>query len=377
MIAIFILAVLSVLTAQSIQSSLRNKVKIQRDIERESVVRDALRVVQRDINLAFHYQDLTYEMLKAIDQERASGGAPAPTPAPGGFAQPPPPPIPTIGDPNQKQRPVPKILTHFLGETESLHFTTLSHVRTAKDAKESDQAEVGYFLKPCKSRVNPKWSSNCLWRRTSPLIDEKVNEGGAEIVLLENVEEFKLKYFGPDREEWVEVWKTDDTGDAISKGRFPTPLKSLFRSLTRICPPISASSSPWSPIFNFRITLRKAMKRRRSLINNERGSALLMAMFCTTLLMVIAMEIMYESSVEFQVSSQSINEVKASYAARAGAEISLLRLHIYKKAMAQFGSAIPNDKKSMLDPIWQMPYAWPPSFHPKSARSIGKRSKIR
>jgi hypothetical protein len=40
-------------------------------------------------------------------------------------------------------------------------------------------------------------------------------------VLVENVQEFKLRYFGPQREDWIEVWKTGKNGDAISKENFP------------------------------------------------------------------------------------------------------------------------------------------------------------
>jgi prepilin-type N-terminal cleavage/methylation domain-containing protein len=225
MIAISILAVLSILTAQSIQSAIHNRSKIQKDIERESQVRDALRVIQRDIANAFHHHDLTYEMLKQIDADNAkaaqqpqqpqpSGPGPIPNPNPA-----PPPPQPA-GAPT-KERVPPKQLTKFIGTSDSLNFTTLSHVRTTRDAQESDQAEVGYFLKNCRSRGNSKHVSQCLWRRESPLIDDDVTEGGAEIVLLENIQEFRVRYFGPEREEWIEQWKSDESGDAISKGKFP------------------------------------------------------------------------------------------------------------------------------------------------------------
>ena len=60
----------------------------------------------------------------------------------------------------------------------------------------------------------------------------------------------------------------------------------------------------------------KTLKRRfiSSRIANEkseRGAALMLALFATTLLMVIATEIMYETSVEYVVSTQSVNQVRA------------------------------------------------------------------
>lgn len=84
----------------------------------------------------------------------------------------------------------------------------------------------------------------------------------------------------------------------------------------------------------------------------------MIALFTVTILMVMAMEIVHQSTVEFLISSQQVNQVKAYYAARSGVEISLLRLHIYKKAMAAFGAQIPD--KSKLEMIWSTPFAWPP-----------------
>src|SRR6185437_10787711 len=51
--------------------------------------------------------------------------------------------------------------------------------------------------------------------------------------------------------------------------------------------------------------------------------------------------------------------LKAYYAARAGLELSLLRIKIYETVAGQLGSnsQIP---LSMLDPIWQIPFTWPP-----------------
>ena len=102
--------------------------------------------------------------------------------------------------------------------------------------------------------------------------------------------------------------------------------------------------------------LRAIRKTNRSL-RRETGAALMMAIFCVTMLMVIATEIMYETNVELAVSSQSVNQVKAHYAATAAVEISLLRIFIYRKAAAMVGNS---PLKSMLDPIWQMPFTWPP-----------------
>ena len=99
------------------------------------------------------------------------------------------------------------------------------------------------------------------------------------------------------------------------------------------------------------------MRKTISMLKQESGVALMMAIASVTLLMIIATEVMYETGVELVVSSQAVNQLKAHYAAKAGVQLSLLRIHAYKKAASLAGDKIP---ASMLDPIWQMPFAWPP-----------------
>ena len=101
--------------------------------------------------------------------------------------------------------------------------------------------------------------------------------------------------------------------------------------------------------------LRDLLKSEKS---SERGAALMLALFATTLLMVIATEIMFETSVEYVVSTQSVNQVRAYWAARAGVEMSLLRIHIFRQAQAMGANALPDP--SILDEIWRQPFMWPP-----------------
>jgi general secretion pathway protein K len=110
------------------------------------------------------------------------------------------------------------------------------------------------------------------------------------------------------------------------------------------------------------------VKKTISMLKQESGVALMMAIASVTLLMVIATEVMYETGVELVVSSQAVNQLKAHYAAKAGVQLSLLRIHAYKKAAAMAGSQVPT---SMLDPIWQMPFAWPPVL-PEDTSAVEK-----
>jgi general secretion pathway protein K len=91
---------------------------------------------------------------------------------------------------------------------------------------------------------------------------------------------------------------------------------------------------------------------------SEKGAALILALSATTLLLVIATELMFETSVEYVVSSQSVNQVRSYWAARAGVEMSLLRIHIYRQALGIGADKLPDPR--ILDEIWRQPFLWPP-----------------
>ncbi len=95
-------------------------------------------------------------------------------------------------------------------------------------------------------------------------------------------------------------------------------------------------------------------------LRSERGVALLIAMFAMMLLTFIAIEVSYDTTVDYVVASQQVNRIKAHYAAKAGVEISLLRIMLYKQAMAAFGDQL-GAEKSRLDVIWSFPFMWPPT----------------
>ena len=223
MVALAILAVMTVFTAGAIQSAIRAREKIGGVITRESTVRDALRVIERDVNAAFHYRDISPE----------TAAAPAAAPANStGTAAAAPPPAPTP-DPN---RPAAVQLTQFVGEKDRLNFTALSHVRTQQDAAESDQEEVGYYTASCRTRSLKPVEVNCLWRRHALEIDNDVTKGGEAAVLVENVESFKLRYLGPKKEEWQEAWKTDVNGDDLTRDTFPYAVEVALKVLDKSDP---------------------------------------------------------------------------------------------------------------------------------------------
>lgn len=93
----------------------------------------------------------------------------------------------------------------------------------------------------------------------------------------------------------------------------------------------------------------------------QRGVALLITLFAMTLMTFIAMEVGYDTQVDYIVAKQQVDRIRARYAAKSGVEMSLLRVMLYKQVVKALGNnpAIP---KAMLDPIWNFPFMWPPTL---------------
>lgn len=83
----------------------------------------------------------------------------------------------------------------------------------------------------------------------------------------------------------------------------------------------------------------------------------MVAIAALMLIMYFAMEVSYDSNVEYIVNSQGLNRIKAYYAAKSGTQLSLLRIKIYQQVQQQFGDKMGNTE--MLDQLWKFPFAWP------------------
>ena len=104
--------------------------------------------------------------------------------------------------------------------------------------------------------------------------------------------------------------------------------------------------------------MKKWMNLFYQTLRNRRGIALLIAIFAMILTITIAVEVAYETSVGYIQSAQEINRLKAYYAADAGVELSLFRILLYRKVLAQYGQQL-SSQRGILDEIWQLPFAWP------------------
>jgi prepilin-type N-terminal cleavage/methylation domain-containing protein len=231
MIAMAILAVITMLSVQTMKAGIQDREAVANEIASDSKVSDAMRIMRNDINSAYHYRDIFITVANNAEKPDPKPGAAQPTTPTDPAAPPPPvaPPAPgtAAAEPAATPRPIPPDVTGFIGDGESMYFTTLSNERTLQDSLVSDQAKIGYYVKGCRSHNGKKsFQVKCLYRSISPYLDEEVDKPGDETILLENVTEFKLRYVGPSRTtsselEFVDAWKTGKNGDAITKDNFP------------------------------------------------------------------------------------------------------------------------------------------------------------
>jgi general secretion pathway protein J len=90
------------------------------------------------------------------------------------------------------------------GDQDKLTFDNLSHTRYLKDSKESDLAEVTYFLEPQEEGDG----LFVIKRREKCPLDAEPGEKGKVTVLLDGVRELNFRYYDPVKGEYQEEWDT-------------------------------------------------------------------------------------------------------------------------------------------------------------------------
>lgn len=105
------------------------------------------------------------------------------------------------------------------GNEDRIDFTSFSHRRLYRNAKESDQNEISYFVTehPDDPRVD------VLARREQNRIDEDPRRGGKSQILVEHVTEFNIEYFDPLITDWVQTWDSEDM--LAQANRLPTQVR--------------------------------------------------------------------------------------------------------------------------------------------------------
>ena len=105
------------------------------------------------------------------------------------------------------------------GSTSRVDFTSFSHRRLYRNAHESDQNELAYFL-----AVDPKHPSRkVLARREQRRVDDDPKKGGQSQILIDNVRTFELSFLDPLTNDWVTTWDTTQT--AMQPNRLPAQAK--------------------------------------------------------------------------------------------------------------------------------------------------------
>ncbi len=180
MIAVAITAFMGVLIASSFNSTFKSKELIEAEAERYRMLRSALNRMSREIGAAFVSD--RFDLTRYRDSH---------------------------------DRP-----TNFIGDRERLLFTSLAHERLYTDAKESDQMVVEYSVKTSTER-NARGRRDLI-RRENPILDERMDRGGSEDVLFEDIQKLELAYWDSDKKDWVSEW---DTRRTERKSYLPTRVR--------------------------------------------------------------------------------------------------------------------------------------------------------
>lgn len=106
------------------------------------------------------------------------------------------------------------------GRGARLDFTSFSHRRLYRDAHESDQNELGYFLAEVRNEEGDRRTA--LVRREQNRIDDDFEHGGQAAVLVEEVLEFELSFLDPLSLEWRDTW---DASSGQEQNRLPAQVR--------------------------------------------------------------------------------------------------------------------------------------------------------
>ena len=92
----------------------------------------------------------------------------------------------------------------------------------------------------------------------------------------------------------------------------------------------------------------------------QSGAALLVVLAVSSLLIPLIQGLWLDTQVEYNFSRYRMSELQARYNAKAGMNLNLLRLYIFKGAAqsipeGQFSSIV----RPLLDKVWSFPFVWP------------------
>lgn len=108
------------------------------------------------------------------------------------------------------------------GSNSRVDFTSFSHRRLYRNAHESDQNELSYFV--ANDPKDP--GRRVLARREQRRVDDDFTKGGQSQILIEDVRKFELSFFDPLTTEWANNWDTTQT--SMQPNRLPMQAKILI-----------------------------------------------------------------------------------------------------------------------------------------------------
>jgi general secretion pathway protein J len=181
MLAVAVLALVGTMIYGGFSQTALNKARIEEDVEQSRIVHMALERLARELTMAF----VSTHVNPSLDLRVVNTAF--------------------IGKDNEKD--------------DRIDFTSFSHRRLYRNARESDQNELSYFV----TEHPDEPGMQVLARREQNRIDDDPRRGGKSQILVENVEEFNLEYFDPLLTDWVQTWDTEDL--LAQPNRLPTQVR--------------------------------------------------------------------------------------------------------------------------------------------------------
>lgn len=136
----------------------------------------------------------------------------------------------------------PIVVTQFKGYKDRLYFSAFGHSVHQKDAKESDEQVIGFYLAPDKN------GQMSLMRRMQANLNLDVETGGRAQVLCPNVTKLSFSYFDDKLNKWDEQWIADPTNNQAS-APLPKPTSTPGEEKDTEAKPTSSQKSWRLPSF--------------------------------------------------------------------------------------------------------------------------------
>ncbi len=100
-------------------------------------------------------------------------------------------------------------------------------------------------------------------------------------------------------------------------------------------------------------------------MKNQKGMAIIMVLSTLLFVFLLIQETVFETRVEHAVSSKELHDLQAYYMAKAGMELSLLRIRTYNTLAEKItGMKEALFMRPYLDLMWRLPFGWPPLLVP-------------